>query len=453
MASNADKKDEHSTWNGFAQGDIAVRKGRLCTIQRIHWDTHPPTVTVKMHDGDANNEVGTEFSRLQKPTDEDMLKLPLGWYCSACTVENEDMDAQRCYLCDTPRTFEESVKYPCPQPQSAMPPTSNHNTAAACADSVVINNSSNEEQKQQKQSTSSDSSPDNTQLTVITWNVWFNEELRVIERMKAIGETIEAYNADIVCLQEVTPLILDILQSAAWYKQYESTILPNHGFFQGLTYFNVILTKHEFVRDAIQFKPFGNTQMGRHLIVAPIKLKHKGARSGTIVHAATTHLESPVGTYAGGKKDKFSAERKQQLQQALSVLDDRNVCSNNNIVFGGDFNWCKPTKNVQNDGDLNAHLNQNWIDCYSRLHANENGYTYDAKSNGMLLGYLQNRLDRILLKQTGNLCLNQIEIIGREAIPNLRYAKVVRRKKGDETQMLPVLPSDHYGLCATFDIK
>jgi len=46
-------------------------------------------------------------------------------------------------------------------------------------------------------------------LTFITWNVWFNEELKVRERMNAIG-TIIKHDADIVCLQEVTPLILDI---------------------------------------------------------------------------------------------------------------------------------------------------------------------------------------------------------------------------------------------------
>ena len=53
-------------YNGFRKGDIAVRKGRLCTIMKIHWETNPPSVTVKMQDD--GNEVGTEFNRLDKPS-------------------------------------------------------------------------------------------------------------------------------------------------------------------------------------------------------------------------------------------------------------------------------------------------------------------------------------------------------------------------------------------------
>ena len=53
-------------YNGFQKGDIAVRKGRLCTIIKIHWETNPPSVTVKMQDNAA--EVNTEFNRLEKPT-------------------------------------------------------------------------------------------------------------------------------------------------------------------------------------------------------------------------------------------------------------------------------------------------------------------------------------------------------------------------------------------------
>jgi len=271
-----------------------------------------------------------------------------------------------------------------------------------------------------------------------------------MERMKAIGNIIEQNKADIVCLQEVTPFILDLLQNGEWYRNggYQSTILPQHGFFFGLRYFNVIITKHDFIRDSIQFKPFSNTSMGRHLIITPIKLKH----NNRIIYAATSHLESPVGVHQGGKKDKFSAERKEQMKYSLQLLDNKQMVENDNIIFGGDMNWCRPTKNFENDGDLNKCLTKNWVDTYYKLHPNENGYTYDAKTNGMLAGYLQNRLDRVLYKENGNLKLKQCMMIGREAIPNLKYTKVFKRKNGNEEKLLPVLPSDHYGLCATFDI-
>mmetsp|Transcript_28537 Transcript_28537/g.45119 ORF Transcript_28537/g.45119 Transcript_28537/m.45119 type:complete len:484 (+) Transcript_28537:32-1483(+) len=478
--------DENLTYNGFGRGDIAVRKGRLCKIMKIHWETNPPSVTVKMED-DAN-EVNTEFDRLHRPTDEDMLKMPLGWYCSACTVENGEMDSLKCYLCETPRNFQETLKYPelspvklpheddgdVPENNSNINDNNDNNTKHQHDenpkqhdqeqddeddDFVIVNNADAEsadhaENKENDGNNNNNKHKDN-ELTFLTWNVWFNEELSVLERMHAIGEHIESRQADIVCLQEVTPLILDILQGGAWCKQYQSTVLPNHGYFSDLRYFNVILTKHEFIRDSIQFKPFTNSVMGRHLIVTPIRLKNKGKYTDKIVYAATSHLESPVGTYQGGKKDKYSAERKQQLKYSLDVLDNRQICENNNVIFGGDMNWCKPAKNGnnENDGDMNDHLNAHWIDCYHKLYPNEPGYTYDAKTNGMLAGFLQNRVDRVLYKENGDLKLLDIRIIGREAIPNLRYKKVFNRKGGAEEKMLPVLPSDHYGLCATFALK
>ena len=363
------------------------------------------------------------------------------------------MDAKKCYLCETPRNYQETLKYP--QVSAVQFPVdndtnNNNNNDEEDDDYVVIQN--DKEYKEDDQS----HNQVNNSLVYITWNVWFNEELEVIERMKAIGHIIEAKNAEIVCFQEITPFILDILQNGEWYRKqnWQCTILPTHGFFRDLRYFNVIMTKHELIRDCIQFKPFNNSVMGRHLIIAPIKLKNKGKNTNKIVYAATSHLESPVGTYQGGKADKYSAERKEQIKYALTLLDNKQICENNNIIFGGDMNWCKPNKNGknENDGDLNKYLNNHWTDCWYKLYPNQQGYTYDAKTNGMLSGYLQNRLDRIIYKENGSLILKECEMIGREAIPNLRYKKTVKRKGGSEEKMLPVLPSDHYGLCATFDI-
>eukprot|EP01083_Nonionella_stella_P095946 269503_1 len=301
----AENKPEYK---GFQQGDIAVRKGRLCVISKINWTTSPPDVTVKMQD--TGDEVGTEFSRLCRPTDEDMLKFPMvcsrttqsystshnqkenspilshskphdasastttnprkrsffdaffkerkqkftkssvtqptsstnnhntnttvshtrscddmpqinskysdkrtfedllfeepshkrrklnsnsknvaqGWYCGACTVENQDMDTLKCYLCDTPRTYEEKIKYPTISPVGAI---------LDKLDPIkwprVAQNNNSKEQKDNDQSS----------LTYITWNVWFQEEIQVIERMKAIGNIIDKHKADIVCFQEI----------------------------------------------------------------------------------------------------------------------------------------------------------------------------------------------------------------------------------------------------------
>ena len=279
-------------------------------------------------------------------------------------------------------------------------------------------------------------------LTYITWNVWHNNKLELIKRMEAIGDIIELNKADIVCFQEVSPFMLDILQHGSWYTNgnYSSTILPSFGVLAGLRDFNVIMTKHEFVRDSIQFIPFSNTSR-RHLIITPIKLKNNGNK---IVYAATSHLEYRA-------SDRGKEERKRQIKYSMELLDDKQF--NNNVIFGGDMNWHDATKHHEDDGDLNELLNSNWTDCYNKLYPDKKGYTYDPKTNGMLSRYhQQRRLDRILYKNNGDLRLKSIQIIGKETIPNLNYVKTHKRKHKSVRKILPVLPSDHYGLKATFKI-
>ena len=389
------------------------------------------------------------------------------------------MDALKCSICETPRTFEETIKYPDVEPV-IISPVSTEMKQMPVDDDKMMKNGQNEQNEQNGQNGQNQTEQKEDEyvmvdhddgqspmaidgvehkeneknsaqqtLTYLTWNVWFNEELEVIQRMKAIGEHIQKYDADIVCLQEVTSTILDILQQSPWYSNggYSSTILPAHGQFALCTYFNVIMTKHEMIRDSIRFIPFENSVMGRHLIVCPIKI------GDTVVWAATSHLESPVGPHMGGKEDWFSAERKEQLKFSMMILDERRYCDSNNVVFGGDMNWRKPSKNGknENDGNMKQYLRANWSDCYETLHPNDDGFTYDAKENGMLLGYLRNRLDRVLYKTNGNLKLKSCEMIGKEAIPNVSYIKETKRKGNVEHKRLPVLPSDHFGLCAKFD--
>ena len=70
----------------------------------------------------------------------------------------------------------------------------------------------------------------------------------------------------------------------------------------------------------------------------------------------------------------------------------------------------------------------------------------------MLLGYFKNRLDRVLYETNGNLRLKSCEIIGKEAIPNVTFIKETEKKGKVEHKRLPVLPSNHFGLCAKFEV-
>lgn len=42
---------------------------------------------------------------------------------------------------------------------------------------------------------------DSKVLKILTYNVWFREDLEMHERMKAIGDLIELHSPDIICFQ------------------------------------------------------------------------------------------------------------------------------------------------------------------------------------------------------------------------------------------------------------
>ena len=76
------------------------------------------------------------------------------------------------------------------------------------------------------------------------------------------------------------------------------------------------------------------------------------------------------------------------------------------------------------------------------------GFTYDAKANGMLTGYLRKRLDRVFFRLR-DYDLEGIEMVGQEPIANLLYKKERSIKKVKQMVDMPVFPSDHFGLLIT----
>eukprot|EP00485_Elphidium_margaritaceum_P016853 CAMPEP_0202725770 /NCGR_PEP_ID=MMETSP1385-20130828/184272_1 /ASSEMBLY_ACC=CAM_ASM_000861 /TAXON_ID=933848 /ORGANISM="Elphidium margaritaceum" /LENGTH=209 /DNA_ID=CAMNT_0049391975 /DNA_START=95 /DNA_END=724 /DNA_ORIENTATION=- len=95
---SANTIQECKSYKGFVEGSYAARKGRLCRIKKIHFEMHPPAVTVLMMDTDT--EVGTEFDRLQR------IKT---WYCGVCTAPNTDIAASKCSFCKLPRSYKEKI--------------------------------------------------------------------------------------------------------------------------------------------------------------------------------------------------------------------------------------------------------------------------------------------------------------------------------------------------------
>lgn len=179
-------------------------------------------------------------------------------------------------------------------------------------------------------------------------------------------------------------------------------------------------------------KPFANSAMGRELCVGEVDVENDKA-----LVVATSHLESPCPAPPTWNQ-MFSKERVQQANEAIKILE-----KHPNVIFCGDMNW-----DDKLDGQFP--MSDGWIDAWKQLRPLENGWTYDTKTNKMLTGNrtLQKRLDRFVCKLR-DFRISEIEMIGMDEIPGLSYCKEKRVKKEVKKLVLPVLPSDHYGLLLT----
>ncbi|CAA2965199.1 tyrosyl-DNA phosphodiesterase 2 [Olea europaea subsp. europaea] len=263
---------------------------------------------------------------------------------------------------------------------------------------------------------------------ILSYNVWFREDLEVQKRMKSLGDLIQLHLPNVICFQEVTPNIYKIFQQSSWWKDYHCSVSSEVAF--SGPYFCMQLSNLPI--KCYSSKPFNNTIMGRELCIAEGE-----AQTGAELVVATSHLESPCpGPPTWDQM--FSKERVDQAKEAVKLLD-----KNQNVIFCGDMNW-----DDKLDGQFP--LSDGWIDAWTELRPGEVGWTYDTKSNKMLSGNrtLQKRLDRFVCKLR-DFKISEIEMIGMDAIPGLSYMKEKKVKKQVQNMVLPVLPSDHYGLLLT----
>lgn len=173
--------------------------------------------------------------------------------------------------------------------------------------------------------------------------------------------------------------------------------------------------------------------MGRELCLAEMEISSGSSNPKSLI-IATSHLESP--TPAPPTFDQLnSEERIEQAKESIKFLQNAQ-----NVIFCGDMNW-------DDESDGKFPLPNEWSDAWVELRPWLRGWTYDTKSNQMLVANrpLQKRLDRFLTK-LNDFKLEKISMIGTEAIPGVSYLKEKRVRNRVQTLELPVLPSDHYGL-------
>ncbi|PWA65501.1 endonuclease/exonuclease/phosphatase family protein [Artemisia annua] len=199
-------------------------------------------------------------------------------------------------------------------------------------------------------------------LKILSYNIWFAEDVEIHIRMRAIGDIIQLHSPDVICLQEVTPNIYAIFQRSDWWKSYKCSLS-----------FDKASTRRYFCMQL-----FCNGERLRELCITEIS-----TRGDIPLVVATSHLESPCpGPPTWDQM--YSKERVKQANEAVDFLN-----KNPNAIFCGDMNW-------EDELDGEFPLPDGWIDAWTKLNPTDVGWTFDTKANPMISAnqILQKRIDR-----------------------------------------------------------
>lgn len=244
-------------------------------------------------------------------------------------------------------------------------------------------------------------------LTVVTFNIWFGA-YGFQERCAAMLHLLEACDADLIALQEVTPASLEQIMRTAWVRRSYTLSDLSGGSVD--PYGVLLLSRLPITSWSAYPLP---TAMGRQLITATATINN------TPLTCAAVHLEST----------EYSAPtRAKQLARIMPVLEPAP-----HVIFMGDFNFCSSWEKE------NEQLDPRYLDLWPVLRPGEDGYTVDTANNRMRWHHTERekrvRFDRILLRSTNQRWQpQQIRLLGNEPF-----------------SVRPVLhPSDHFGLIATF---
>lgn len=235
-----------------------------------------------------------------------------------------------------------------------------------------------------------------------------SDRIHTDKRLPEIARHLHACHADIIAIQEATPILLEHLLAQDWMQGYFiSERLPGESL---QPYGVLLLSRFPFTLVEHSFSTH------KRVLVGTWKL---GDRN---LHVATLHLPSDFADHA-------LEQRRSQLKKVLTYLHTLPGDS----ILAGDFN-------TRGDDLDDVVAQSGWCDVWQKLHPNEPGYTFDPPSNPLAASNSRSgrgaRFDRILLRNQD--CAWQpgaIELFACEPVP------------GTGGQLYP---SDHFGLRAIF---
>ncbi|XP_078583095.1 tyrosyl-DNA phosphodiesterase 2-like [Branchiostoma floridae x Branchiostoma japonicum] len=247
-------------------------------------------------------------------------------------------------------------------------------------------------------------------FTLLTWNIDGLDQRNILERTKAVCNTINSLYPDVVFLQEVIPQTFEYIEAKC--DRYKAIASGTEQYFTAM-----LLRKSSITFVSQNIQPFPTTQMMRNLLIVK-------ARFGSVpLCLMTSHLEST--------KD-HAAERKRQLQQVLQTVTQQD--QTNTVIVGGDLNL-RDTE-VAAVGGLPAGTVDFWEACGSPLQFK---FTWDVSKNDNLEWQLKFcpkcRFDRVYVRSSrpDQLAPESIKFVGTDRLEGCGR-----------------FPSDHWGLLCKF---
>ena len=303
-------------------------------------------------------------------------------------------------------------------------------------------------------------------ISLVTWNVWF-DSLERTARYNHIFQTIQSIKPDIVCLQEVTPYFVEqlklwpeILKFYSFSDQLDSASIIPYG---------VAVLCRKSLSPEFKFVALP-TNMYRKLLITDFQIDKQMFTIGTV------HLESL---------------NNQKMREEQLVICSQQLNSRPFSLLCGDFNFCSYRNFDENsssrlDNSCLAEILPEYIDIWPELKGPSNlGYTFDTINNGMLCGHPFERMryDRIIYRSATS-CSDSasselswrpvhVELLGVDPIsssessaggtnnastgtPDAKMKVVLpqqpSKRTGDKgSAIIPIYPSDHFGLFAVFE--
>lgn len=217
----------------------------------------------------------------------------------------------------------------------------------------------------------------NNNLVILSWNIWF-DDFDKYNRTISLVKNISIIKPDVICLQEVTMEVYEIIKTEL-NKETKYYYYPEN---LNKKYECVIISCHELKKP----KTYNlESNMGRSLIKANILYNNES------ILISTCHYES-----------EFTNNNYLKIKQFSTVKDILNKKRKkiNTIIHCADTN-------ISNDFDesmfFTSDEQNNWIDVWylneSYIHKKYNNYTYDSYKNDYLTNNkkkYKSRLDRII---------------------------------------------------------